>query len=119
MNLKAEQARLEDLYQNIFPFLLQTERALQDVANRGKGPAGGAGSRLRDELAKRGRKLPLLGNDQDTADFQYVKHFLMDDWRILGEKFGLGYCEAFRYIGPPPDYRQNISRYADQHSVPL
>jgi hypothetical protein len=28
------------------------------------------------------------------------KHFLMDDWRILGEKFGLGYCEAFRYMVP-------------------
>ena len=37
MNLKEEQAKLEDLYQNIFPFLLQTERALQDVASRGKG----------------------------------------------------------------------------------
>src|SRR5580698_7251938 len=37
VNLKEEQARLEDLYQHIFPFLLQTERALQDVASRGKG----------------------------------------------------------------------------------
>lgn len=32
-----EQAKLEDLYQGIFPYLLQTERALQDVATRGKG----------------------------------------------------------------------------------
>jgi len=32
-----EQARLEDLYQVIFPYLLQTERVLQDVAIRGKG----------------------------------------------------------------------------------
>jgi octaprenyl-diphosphate synthase len=37
VNLKQEQARLEDLYQTIFPFLLQTERVLQDVATRGKG----------------------------------------------------------------------------------
>ena len=37
VNLKEEQARLEDLYQTIFPFLLQTERVLQDVATRGKG----------------------------------------------------------------------------------
>ncbi|MGH8104552.1 MAG: PIG-L deacetylase family protein [bacterium] len=78
-----------------------------NVANQGKGPAGSSGSRLRAELAKRGKRLPLLGNDQDTADFQYVKHFLMDDWRILGEKFGLGYAEAFRYIGPAPDYREH------------
>ncbi len=32
-----EQARLEDLYQNIFPYLLQTEHVLQEVATRGKG----------------------------------------------------------------------------------
>jgi octaprenyl-diphosphate synthase len=34
---KKEQSRLEDLYQVIFPYLLQTERTLQDVATRGKG----------------------------------------------------------------------------------
>src|SRR5947208_1410286 len=32
-----EQARLEDLYQVIFPYLLQTERVLQEVATRGQG----------------------------------------------------------------------------------
>jgi octaprenyl-diphosphate synthase len=37
INLKREQSRLEDLYQNIFPYLLQTERVLQEVAARGKG----------------------------------------------------------------------------------
>jgi len=37
IDLQREQARLEDLYQNIFPFLLQTERQLQEVATRGKG----------------------------------------------------------------------------------
>src|SRR6266478_254613 len=34
---KKEQAKLEDLYQVIFPYLLQTERVLQDVATRGQG----------------------------------------------------------------------------------
>jgi len=37
VNRQREQAKLEDLYQSIFPYLLQTERALQDVATRGKG----------------------------------------------------------------------------------
>jgi len=90
-----------------------------NVANRGKGPAGAAGSRLRKELASQGKRLPLLGNDDETADFQYVKHFLMDGWRNLGERFGLQYAEAFRYIGPPPDYRENIRAYIDEHAVPL
>ncbi len=37
LSLKKEQEHLEDLYQNIFPFLLQTESVLQEVATRGKG----------------------------------------------------------------------------------
>lgn len=90
-----------------------------NVANKGKGPAGEAGSRMRQELARRGRKLPLLGNDDETANFAYVKHFLMDDFRLLGEQFGLKYAEAFRYIGPEPDYRANIRKYAEENSVPL
>ena len=39
-----------------------------NVANKGKGPAGTAGSRLRLELAREGKKLPLLGDDDDTAE---------------------------------------------------
>ena len=90
-----------------------------NVANKGKGPAGEHGSRLRRELAREGKRLPLLGNDDETANFQYVKHFLMDDWRLLGERFGLKYAEAFRYIGPAPDYRANIRKYVEQHAVRL
>jgi len=90
-----------------------------NVANKGKGPAGSAGSRLREELARQGRRLPLLGNDGQTADFEYVKHFLMDDWKLLGERFGLPYAEAFRYIGPQPNYRENVRKYVDQHAVGL
>jgi LmbE family N-acetylglucosaminyl deacetylase len=90
-----------------------------NVANKGKGPAGEAGSRLRQELAREGRKLPLLGDTDATANFQYVKQFLMDDWRLLGERFGVQYAEAFRYIGPTPNYRDNIRKYVDQHAVRL
>ncbi|MBV8820008.1 MAG: PIG-L family deacetylase, partial [Acidobacteriaceae bacterium] len=52
-----------------------------NVANRGKGPAGSNGSRLRNQLAREGQKLALLGDDDDTADCAYVKQFLMEDWR--------------------------------------
>jgi len=90
-----------------------------NVANKGKGPAGEAGSRLRRDLAREGRKLPVLGNDDATANFQYVKELLMDDWKLLGERFGVQYAEAFRYIGPPPSYRENIRKYVDQHAVRL
>ena len=90
-----------------------------NVANKGKGPAGAAGARLRQQLAQEGRKLPSLGNDDETANFQYVKQFLMDDWMRLGERFGLQYAEAFRYIGPEPNYRENLRKYVDTNAVAL
>ena len=90
-----------------------------NVANRGKGPAGEAGSRLRADLSRQGKRLPLLGTDDETANFQYVKHFLMEDWRLLGRRFGLQYAEAFRYIGPEANYQENIRKYVDTHAVRL
>jgi LmbE family N-acetylglucosaminyl deacetylase len=90
-----------------------------NVANKGKGPAGEAGSRLRADLATQGKRLPLLGADDETANLQYVKHFLMEDWRLLGQRFGLQYAEAFRYIGPEANYQQNIRKYVDTHAVRL
>ena len=90
-----------------------------NVANKGKGPAGDSGARLRQELARQGKRLPLLGNDDDTANFQYTKHFLMEDFRTLGRQFGLEYAETFRYIGPEPDYHPTIRKYVDDNAVPI
>lgn len=90
-----------------------------NVANKGKGPAGTAGSALRRELAKQGKKLPLLGENDETANLAYVKQFIMEDFRLLGEQFGLPYAEAFRYIGPEPAYSRNIQEYVNRHAVPL
>ena len=53
-------------------------------ANRAKGPAGHHGSRLRAELAKKNQRLPLLGDDDATADRNYIKEFLLARNRELG-----------------------------------
>jgi LmbE family N-acetylglucosaminyl deacetylase len=90
-----------------------------NVANQGKGPAGSAGIRLREYLRGQGKRLPILGNDDDTAKFQYVKHFLMKDFELLGQQFGIGYAEAFRYIGPDSPYEERIRRAAMQEAVAL
>ena len=89
-----------------------------NMANKGKGPAGSGGARLRAELAAQGKKLPLLGNDDETANFQYVKFFLMEDHHMFGQQFGCEYAEAFRYIGPEPNYLDNIRKYAAAHAAP-
>jgi LmbE family N-acetylglucosaminyl deacetylase len=86
-------------------------------ANRAKGPAGSLGSRLRAELAKRGQKLALLGNDDTTADRNYIKEFILARRRALGQKHGVQYAEAFHYI----DSRSNpstVEEYVKKNAVP-
>jgi hypothetical protein len=93
-----------------------------NVAYKDKGAAGDAGLRLKRALASQGKKLPLLGDNDDTANFNYVKHFLMGDNRALGAQYGLEYAEAFHYIGPTvsgPSTRESRQKYIDTHAVPL
>jgi LmbE family N-acetylglucosaminyl deacetylase len=68
-------------------------------ANGAKGPAGRHGSRLRAELARRGEKLPLLGDDDVTADRNYIREFLLARRRALGRAHGVEFAEAFHHIG--------------------
>lgn len=92
-------------------------------ANTAKGPAGHLGSRLQAELARKGERLPLLGNgDAVTADRNYIKEFVMRQSRELGEKYGVEYAEAFHYLpagsagaGTDP----TVESYVKQHAEPL
>jgi len=87
-------------------------------ANRAKGPAGNHGSRLRAELAKSGKKLPLLGDDDVTADRNYIREFLLARRRALGQKHGVQYAEAFHHIGGGAR-RSAVEEYIEQHAVPI
>jgi LmbE family N-acetylglucosaminyl deacetylase len=86
-------------------------------ANQAKGPAGHKGSQLRAELAKKGQRLPLLGDDDATADRNYIKEFLLARNRELGRKYGVEYAEAFHYIGPAMS--PSIEEYIRKSAVPL
>lgn len=86
------------------------------LMNRAQGPAGEAGARLRASLAKRGLRLPLLGGDDQTANREYIRQFLLKENADLGKKYGLEYAEQFHYISPPSD---GVEEYVRQHGVPL
>ena len=86
-------------------------------ANRAKGPAGHHGSKLRAELAKKNQRLPLLGDDDTTADRNYIKEFVLARSRELGRRYGVEYAEAFHYIGPGTS--SSIEDYIRKHAVPL
>jgi LmbE family N-acetylglucosaminyl deacetylase len=83
-------------------------------ANKAQGPAGNSGARLRAELASRNLRLPLLGNDDETASREYIREFLLRADREVGRKYGLEYAEQFHYIGPEPS---PVEDYIKQHAV--
>jgi len=90
-------------------------------ANVAKGPAGHLGSRLRVELAKRHQRLPLLGDDDLSADRNYIREFVMAQSRELGRQYGVEYAEAFHYIAPGAagaDRDPRIDTYVKEHAVP-
>jgi LmbE family N-acetylglucosaminyl deacetylase len=87
-------------------------------ANRAKGPAGNHGSRLRAELAKRGQKLPLLGDDDVTADRNYIKEFLLARRRALGQNHSVEYAEAYHHIGGSAN-RSDVEHYIKKNAVPI
>lgn len=88
-------------------------------ANTSKGPAGHLGSRLRAELAKKNQRLPLLGDDDITADRNYIKEFGMARGRELGKQYGFEYAEVFHYIGPGSfSQSSRVEAYVKEHVVP-
>lgn len=91
-----------------------------------QGPGGNAGARLRKQLAAKGERLPILGNDDETANRQYFKHFVLDidsearrgvpSDRELGRKYGLEWAEPFHYMGPP---KSKLDQYIAEHKTSL
>jgi len=87
-----------------------------NIANVTQGPAGNTGARLRRSLAQQGKKLPLLGSDDETANRQYTKQFALARDRARGQAHGLEYAEYFHYIGPD---ESDVDDYVKRHAVPL
>jgi LmbE family N-acetylglucosaminyl deacetylase len=90
-------------------------------ANVAKGPGGRSGSRLRAELASRHQCLPLLGDDDVTADRNYIREFGLTHNRELGEQHGVEYAEGFHYIpagSSGADRDPRVDAYVKRHAVP-
>lgn len=92
---------------DISPFI---DRKVESIVTcQTQGPGGSHGARLRKKLADEGRKLAALGDDDNTANFNYVKNFVLDidseysrgvpSDKKIGEKYGLSWAEQFHYIG--------------------
>jgi len=78
---------------------------------------GNAGSLLRTRLAAEGKHLPLLGNDDRTADRAYARQFLLEDSRAHAKGHGFEYAERFIYQGPPEDRKAKVEAYIQKNAV--
>jgi LmbE family N-acetylglucosaminyl deacetylase len=99
-----------------------------NMLNVTKGPAGmGKGRALKEQLAKEGKKLALLGDDDNLADFNYVKNFVFDidsrrlnfsniSNKELGEKYGVGWAERFHYVNSESPNR--LQQYVKENAIP-
>jgi len=86
--------------------------------------AGDGGAQLKKKLADKGQKLVILGNDDYTANFNYIKEFVLDidseylrgvpSDKKIGEKYGLTWAEQFHYIGP---VGSSIDEYIQKNAV--
>ncbi len=93
-------------------------------ANTSQGLGGDTGAKLRASLAARKLKLPILGNDDETANREYIKQVVFWQDHELGQKYGLQYAEPFHYIGPDESVAGGprgltVEDYIKRHSVPL
>jgi LmbE family N-acetylglucosaminyl deacetylase len=87
-----------------------------NLANVTQGPAGENGAALRVRLAREGRRLPVLGGDDATANRNYIKHLVLAEDAEWGRQYGVAFAEPFHYIGPRPP---RIEEYIRQNVVPL
>jgi LmbE family N-acetylglucosaminyl deacetylase len=96
---------------DITPFV---ERKIDvNLVNLAQGPAGKHGSQLRARLAAKGQRLPLLGNDDATADREYIREFILRRDREWGKKYGVAYAEPYYYIGRP---RDEVEEYVQKNA---
>jgi LmbE family N-acetylglucosaminyl deacetylase len=85
-------------------------------ANQAQGPAGNTGAQWRKRLAAENLRLPLLGDDDRTANREYIRRFLLRTDAALGRQYGLGYAEQFHYIGPAESHIEEEIR---KNAVPI
>lgn len=92
------------------------QKVWANMANVTQGPAGRTGERWRKRLAAQGKRLPLLGNDDETANKQYTKYVALGRDRARGVPHNLGWAEYYSYIGPD---RSDWDNYVAHNAVPL
>lgn len=99
---------------DISPYIEKKIDAIAECKSQG---GGNLGSQLRARLAQQGKRLPLLGGDDRTADREFVRHFLLDDYRDFAKPHNLQYAERFYYIDNRSPTRTKVDEYVAKNAV--
>jgi len=97
-------------------YIEQKVRAIAECKSQG---GGNRGAELRQRLAREGKKLPILGDDDETANREYVRRFLIDSCKRLGGEYGLEYAENFFYIDQRASGQTPVQKYVEENAVKL
>lgn len=99
---------------DIGPYIEKKIDAIAECRSQG---GGNLGSQLRAQLTQQGKRLPILGNDDRTADREYIRHFLLDPYRDYAKPHGLQYAERFYYVDDRPPRRTKVEEYVAKNAV--
>lgn len=92
------------------------ERKIDGIVECRSQGGGNLGSQLRARLAREGKRLDLLGNDDRTADREYVRQFLLDDEREYAQALGLAFAERFYYIDQRRPETTRVEEYVAKNA---
>jgi LmbE family N-acetylglucosaminyl deacetylase len=87
-----------------------------NTLNKAQGPGGDNGQRLRNALAEKKLRLPLLEGDDEAANRAYIRQFTLARDRQYGANCGCEAAEPFHYIGPPDPA---VDDYVKKNAIPL
>jgi LmbE family N-acetylglucosaminyl deacetylase len=107
------------LFNRVTDISAQVEKKIDAIVECKSQGAGSAGSLLRARLNQQGRRLPLLGGDDRTADREYVRQFLLEDCRQYGRPYNFAYAERFHYVDRREQTRSKVDEYVERNAVRL
>jgi LmbE family N-acetylglucosaminyl deacetylase len=99
---------------DIAPYIEKKIDAIAACQSQG---GGNLGSQLRARLARDQKRLPLLGNDDRTADREYIRHFLLGDYTSFAKPHNLQYAERYYYVDHRPATLSKVDEYVAKNAV--
>jgi LmbE family N-acetylglucosaminyl deacetylase len=106
-------------FNRVIDIASQIEKKIDGIVECRAQGGGNNGSLLRARLTAQGRRLPILGNDDRTADREYVRHFMLDDEIEYGKPHGLNYAERYYYIDQRGSTISKVEDYVAKNAVAL